>query len=165
MATLRTRIIDLKSEGVIDQAKYKELIEIERRLRGGLGLVETKLGEHFAEFKARAYTVAVCRGRSHPWDYTYKHQLSYRPTGAVYTESARCFNCGTIKVTIINAIGKSDRTNYYHPDGYSFKGIRTTKADWKELVRYMEFVRDIEELEQSSSSVSTVTPIRGRRSA
>lgn len=167
LATLRNRIIDLKVEGVIDQTKYNQMIQIERRLRGGLGLVETKLGEHFAEFKARAYTVAKCRGREHMWDWSYDHQLSYRPIGSVYTESARCLNCTTVKVVIINALGQADRTVYYHPDGYSLSGVRTTKRDWKELVRYMELMMEVEELEQQEQSAPTapVVPIGKRRSA
>ncbi|MBP9738831.1 hypothetical protein KBD20_04030 [Candidatus Saccharibacteria bacterium] len=155
MATQLQRIKALYAEGVINKSEYDGLVTRERRVRGGLNLVRTKLGENFDDFRARAYDVAKCRGKQHWWD-TYSYELPYRPVGAVFTESERCERCHKIRITLINALGRTDRHKYIDPPGFKLEGVRTTKGDWKELLRYFELGLQLDALEEEGESAPIV---------
>ena len=94
MATYRQRIIALYQGRVISKSKYDELIARERRIRGGLELVRTKIDENFDDFRARSYATAKCRGKLHKWEDFEGFDLGYRPMGGVFTETERCERCG-----------------------------------------------------------------------
>lgn len=156
VATHRQRIIALFTEGVISKQQYNELLARERRIRGGLDLVKTKLGESFSDFRARAYDVATCRGDIHWWERC-SYDLGYRPVGAVFTESRRCVRCQKVKITVINALGRKDRHIYIDPIGFKLDGVRTTKDDWKQLVRYMDLGYELDDLESDEVSAEVVS--------
>ena len=162
MATYRQRIYQLFEAGEIDDTKKDELLKRQRHASGSLDLVKTKLGESFSEFRSRAYEVAQCRGRQHWWDESYEFSLGYLPIGAVYTESALCVRCGKTRITLVNAIGKTDRHIYIDPSGFSLEGVKTTKADWKALARYIELGMILDQLEAGEEKTAKVVSIKKR---
>lgn len=158
MATYRQRIIALYQGGVISKSKYDELIARERRIRGGLELVRIKLDKSYDEFRARAFQVASCRGDGHWWQRS-DYDPGYRPTGGVFREPRTCARCGMIRVTVVNAIGQADRHVYFPPANYKLEGVRTTRGDWKQLIRHFELGFDLDELEAGLGEGAEVVPL------
>jgi len=167
LATLLQRINTLYDEGNISRSTRDQLQSKERYTRGALELVKTKLGESFDDFVARSNVVARCRGKQHRWD-SVEINLGRMPMGGVYYETERCDNCGKVRVTVINGIGMKDRTFYIDPPGFTMKGVKTSKADWKVLLRRMTLEHEIMNLEQGINTEAEdgkVVPIRAARTA
>lgn len=145
--TMKQRIEALYDDGKISREQFYELMHRERYVRGALTALKPKLGESFDDFLSRSYDHAECKGRQHRWDEV-DVMLDYRPIGAAFYETERCERCGMIKVIIVNGLGQKDRNDYKPPEGYSFKGVKTSKSDWKVLLRYKKLDQQLAMLEQ-----------------